>query len=181
MADPNLNWNDAKLQAGLQKVERECVSSLAAHWTRAAAQKVSVSAGGNSKRARAIRRTGGAIIGRLAKEYHADVKKGFTPRQAGERAGATYQKFRHSKPGEPPRKITGFGQRSISWKMVDRALPVARAGLFINAMYMYFLETGFRHARTRRRVLPRPWAKRTFNEEMGAFRSIAGKLGGRIG
>ena len=181
MADPNLKWSVVKLEAELKKVQRECVSSLAAHWTRAAKEKVSVSAGGNAKRARAIRRTGGAIIGRLAKEYHRDVKKGFTPRQAGERAAATYEKFRHSKPGEPPRKIEGLGHASIIWRMVDGEMIIARAGLFENALYMYFLETGFRHARSRRRVAPRPWAKRTFNEEMGAFRSIAGKLGGRIG
>lgn len=178
----SVHWNDAKLRAGLQTAERECVNLLGAHYVRAAQEKISVSAGGAGKRARAVRRTKGKLVGILYKEYSRDLKKGLTPERAMGRARATYEKYRHSKPGEPPRVITNFLRKNVVYKVLDRALPVARAGLFVNALYGYFLEVGFR-VRTKngtRRVAPRPWMLKTFQEQMGAFRSIAAKLGGTM-
>lgn len=177
----NVNWNDAKLMAGLQKVERQCVSQMAEHWVGAAKDKVNVSAGGNNKKARAVRRTRGKITGILAQEYAKLKRQGYTPQAARQKVAETYETYRHSKPGEPPRSITGFGQKSIVWKMADTARPIARAGLFVNAMYMFFLEMGFtrrrRGAKSKRggvHVAARPWMVKTFNEQMPAFRKIAG-------
>lgn len=183
----NVNWNDAKLNAGLQKAERQLVSEMAEMWTRSAKLKVNVSAGGNNKKARAIRRTKGAITGPLAETYKNWRARGYSAKEAREKVAEQYEKYRHSKPGEPPRKITGFGQRNIVWKMIDRAMPTARAGLFVNAMYMFFLEKGFvirrRGSKSKRggtRVEARPWMVKTFNELMPSFRTLVGKVGAVI-
>lgn len=179
-----LKWDDTKLKAGLQTAERNCVKLCAAHWARAAQQKVSVSAGGAGKRARKIRATKGAIVGILASEYAKRRREGYTPRGARENVAQLYDTYRHSKPGEPPRKITGFGQRNIVSKMADTARPIARAGLFLNALYMYFLDQGFvirrRGSKSKRggtRVAPRPWMDKTTVEQQPAFRSIVERLG----
>lgn len=55
-----------------------------------------------------------------------------------------------SKPGEPPKKRTGFGQRNIVWEY-DSAKMVGRYGITKNALYMFFLEIGTRF------IAPRPW------------------------
>src|SRR5437879_5955989 len=46
-----------------------------------------------------------------------------------------------SKPGEPPHKITGWGQRHVQYA-VDRGELKGRVGLTANALYMLFLELG---------------------------------------
>jgi len=182
-----VNWNDAKLKANLQKAERKCVASMAAHWVRAAKQKVSVSAGGASKKARAVRRTKGQLRGPLRKAYDKELKlqgDSFRAHKLALRAaGVLYDEFRHSNPGEPPRKITGFGQSNIVSRMADTSRPLARAGLFVNALYMYFLETGFvirrRGSKSKRggtRVAPRPWMNKTTQEEMPALRRILSQV-----
>lgn len=55
-----------------------------------------------------------------------------------------------SKPGEPPRLRTGFGQRNIAYEL-DQAKGIGKVGVRTNAQYMAFLDQGTR------RVLPRPW------------------------
>lgn len=55
-----------------------------------------------------------------------------------------------SKPGEPPRKRTGWGQRHIVWEF-DARQVVGRVGVSAAAIYMLFLELGTRFIR------PRPW------------------------
>jgi hypothetical protein len=62
-----------------------------------------------------------------------------------------------SKPGEPPRKRTGWGQNHIVWD-VDRAALEGRVGISVNAMYMLFLELGTR------RMRPRPWLVATYEK-----------------
>lgn len=183
----NINWNDTKLEAGLQKVERQLVSEMAQLWVREAQRKVSVSAGGTGKLARAVRRTRGELKGPLKKTYDNFKRRGFSDAEAKKFAADQYEKYRHSKPGEPPRKITGFGQRNIVWRMVDRALPTARAGLFLNAMYMFFLEKGFiirrRGSKSKKggtRVEARPWMVVTFNQTMPMFKKMVERLNGTI-
>lgn len=55
-----------------------------------------------------------------------------------------------SKPGEPPRLRTGFGQRNIV-REFDRESMRARVGVTRNGLYMFFLDIGTR------RVERRPW------------------------
>lgn len=72
------------------------------------------------------------------------------------------------------------------WRFAtSEGVLVARAGMFVNALYGYFLEVGFRTrfkaAPGRRgvsRVLPRPWMVRTLRAEMPAFRQIVASSGG---
>ena len=56
---------------------------------------------------------------------------------------------RPSKPGQPPHKGTGFGQRNIVWEF-DSSQPAARVGVRSNALYMFFHEIGIRGVK-------RPW------------------------
>lgn len=62
-----------------------------------------------------------------------------------------------SKPGEPPRKRTGWGQRHIVWD-IDRDKLEGRVGISVNAIYMLFLELGTR------RIRPRPWLVATYEK-----------------
>ncbi len=73
-----------------------------------------------------------------------------------------------SKPGQPPMKQTGFGQRSISFQIADDGLT-AQIGIFQNATYMGFLEFGTRN------IAPRPWLRPTL---IANRRRIVGILGG---
>ena len=50
-----------------------------------------------------------------------------------------------SKPGESPRRRTGFGQKNIVFG-VDKATQTARVGFTRNARYMTFHELGIRYA-----------------------------------
>ena len=55
-----------------------------------------------------------------------------------------------SKPGEPPRLRTGFGQRNIAYEL-DQAKGIGKVGVRTNAKYMAYLDQGTS------RILPRPW------------------------
>lgn len=174
-----VKWNVRTLEVRVDKAERKILSACATHYMRAAKDTIAITAGGNSRRARAIRRTRGNVrAGPLRAIYDLVIKHGYTPREAAKEASAEYEKYRHSKPGEPPRKITGFLQRNVVWRFAtDGGRLVARAGLFTNAIYGFFLEVGFRtRRRTGRgvyRVLPRPWMGRTLREEVPNLKAIA--------
>jgi len=58
--------------------------------------------------------------------------------------GSQYTEFVGSKPGNPPMRRTGLGQRSI---VRGRQGLVARVGYSRNAMYMMFHELGIRYGR----------------------------------
>lgn len=62
-----------------------------------------------------------------------------------------------SKPGEPPRKRTGRGQRGIV-REINRKKIAARVGVTRNAIYMFYLEMGTS------RVARRPWLMSTLNK-----------------
>jgi len=64
-----------------------------------------------------------------------------------------------SKPGEPPKKRTGFGQRNITLEF-DEQNNVGRYGIRGNALYMFFLEVGTR------RVAARPWMVRALTDHL---------------
>lgn len=59
-----------------------------------------------------------------------------------------------SKPGEPPRKRTGAGQRGIQSEF-DAAIPAGRVGMLPNAKYMVYLNFGTK------RIAARPWIEVT--------------------
>lgn len=76
-----------------------------------------------------------------------------------------------SKPGEPPRLRTGFGQRNVLMEF-DRSRPAGRVGVGRNAMYMFFLEIGTR------KVARRPWLLATLQQHqttIGKLAAIGGK------
>lgn len=80
-----------------------------------------------------------------------------------------------SKPGEPPRLRTGFGQRHILVEF-DKSVPAGRVGIAQNAIYMFYLEVGTR------RIRRRPWLLATlmkFQEQIGRLAATGGK--GEIG
>lgn len=63
-----------------------------------------------------------------------------------------------SKPGEPPRKRTGWLQRNVVYD-VDKQRLSARVGLTVNAKYGIYLELGTS------RMHPRPWLLATAKAE----------------
>lgn len=71
-----------------------------------------------------------------------------------------------SKPGEPPRKRTGWGQRHVVQEF-DRNRVAGRVGVAKNAMYMLFLELGTP------RVKRRPWLVATLMKNQGAIGRLA--------
>ena len=71
-----------------------------------------------------------------------------------------------SRPGEPPRKRTGFGARNVVYDL-DPAAQAGRVGLMRNALYMGFLEIGTR------RIKPRPWLLATLKKIAPQLRAIA--------
>lgn len=70
-----------------------------------------------------------------------------------------------SKPGEPPRKRTGWGQRHIVWDY-DADKMEGRVGIAQNAIYMLFLELGTRF------IKPRPWLVATLTKLMPELRVL---------
>lgn len=72
-----------------------------------------------------------------------------------------------SRPGEPPRKRTGFGQANVL-REYDREQLRSRTGVARNAMYMLFLELGTRHTD------PRPWLWATVQKNMRQIEALAG-------
>lgn len=101
---------------------------------------VGVSAGGASKKARAIR---------------------------GNPSHEKYEEYRHSKPGEPPRKITGWGQQHIVIQAQERRDAVAASvsvGVQKNAWYMAYLDGSILSENKPRRIAPRPWVRPTYSK-----------------
>lgn len=72
-----------------------------------------------------------------------------------------------SKPGEPPKLRTGFGQRNIVVEH-DRPRMVSRVGVTRNARYMIFLEVGTR------RIKRRPWMSATLDKYKSTLSALAG-------
>lgn len=70
-----------------------------------------------------------------------------------------------SKPGEPPRKRTGWLQRHVRYE-VDRQQPAGRVGVGIAAKYGLFLERGTRMMR------PRPWLVTTARRLASRLRAL---------
>lgn len=70
-----------------------------------------------------------------------------------------------SKPGEPPRKRTGYGQRNVLYSL-DQREGTGRVGVSANAEYMAYLEVGTR------RVAARPWLMATAQAVLPQLRAI---------
>ena len=71
-----------------------------------------------------------------------------------------------SKPGEPPRKRTGWLQRHVQ-REYDKASLTSRVGVQRNALYGIFLELGTR------RMAARPWLLATLNKVRTQLEAIA--------
>ena len=70
-----------------------------------------------------------------------------------------------SKPGEPPMKQTGFGQRNIVVKFENGGL-IGQIGIFENALYMAYLEFGTDT------IAPRPWLRPAVHRERARLRAM---------
>lgn len=80
-----------------------------------------------------------------------------------------------SKPGEPPRKRTGYGAGNVLYEFSKDGLT-SRVGVTRNAKYLAILEL-FRN---------RPWLKATLDKTRAQLKAIAeqaggGEIGGRVG
>jgi hypothetical protein len=76
-----------------------------------------------------------------------------------------------SRPGEPPRKRTGFLQRNVKYEITPEG--VGRVGVVQNARYGAYLELGTR------RVQARPWLLATVRANLDRLRAIIfGAAGG---
>ena len=71
-----------------------------------------------------------------------------------------------SRPGEPPRLRTGFGQRNIVVNH-DRQKITTRVGVTKNGIYMIFLELGTQ------RVARRPWLVKTLRDNQRIIGRLA--------
>lgn len=71
----------------------------------------------------------------------------------------------HSRPGEPPRKITGFGQANVYWHY-DSSKKAGYVGVGDQAWYMMALDRGMRF------IAPRPWVRRTWDRMIPVMRRI---------
>ncbi len=73
-----------------------------------------------------------------------------------------------SKPGEPPRKRTGFGQSGIVWEYNGNPRnPIVRVGVTGKAIYMAFLELGTAT------VAARPWLMATLKKHWRTIAKLA--------
>lgn len=81
-----------------------------------------------------------------------------------------------SRPGEPPRKQSGFGQRSIAIRLRAKG-KAADIGIFANAGYMAILEVGTRDGR----ILARPWLRPTLDRQRSRLAAILAGAGGTGG
>jgi len=75
-----------------------------------------------------------------------------------------------SKPGEPPRRRTGHGQRNIVCGWTRTPFIEGRVGFTANARYMMFHELGIRYKRVG--FQRRPTIVPTFMKNLTAMRSI---------
>lgn len=74
-----------------------------------------------------------------------------------------------SKPGEPPRKRTGFLQGHVKYELDKKALA-SRVGLAANAKYGLFLEMGTK------KMDARPWLLATLEKVMPQLRALVGTV-----
>lgn len=72
-----------------------------------------------------------------------------------------------SKPGEPPRKRTGWLQRNVAYEL-DEAKGEARIGVRENAKYGAYLELGTRFMKAR------PWLVATLKKHWNTIKALAG-------
>lgn len=78
---------------------------------------------------------------------------------------ASYTVYPHpSRPGEPPRKRAGWGQRNVKWE-VDRD-GVGRVGVTQNAPYLAMLDVGTRDTEAR------PWLLSTAEAHADQLRAM---------
>ena len=70
-----------------------------------------------------------------------------------------------SKPGEAPRKRTGFGQRNVRYS-IDKKTGTGRVGVSVNAAYMAYLEVGTS------KVAARPWLLATVKKFLPQIQAI---------
>lgn len=126
---------------------------------------VGISANGADKRARQVR-------GKIRQRQAVSVK--------------LWEKFRHSLPGEPPRKITGFGEANIQTRPFRAGRSSGyRVGVFQNAVYMAYLDMGVKARGGRSgylqwRVAPRPWVIPSLRRAIPKMRATIAKYGGRL-
>jgi len=71
-----------------------------------------------------------------------------------------------SKPGEPPRKRTGFGQQSIAMEF-DAAQPRGKVGMTQNGIYMLYLNFGTKA------IAPRPWLTLPLDRDVDKLARVA--------
>lgn len=94
------------------------------------------------------------------------VRKKSKRRKTKSGRAASYTMYPHpSRPGEPPRKRTGWGQRHVLYS-IDRKEGTARIGLATNARYMAWLEVGTA------RVQARPWLVATVQKHADAAAAL---------
>lgn len=73
-----------------------------------------------------------------------------------------------SKPGEPPRKRTGFLQANVKYEL-DKQAMAGRVGIAANAKYGVYLEMGTRW------MAARPWLLATLTKILPQLQVIAGQ------
>jgi hypothetical protein len=112
-----------------------------------------------------FRRATATGILRASVYYHNEVRRAVSVPNSGERRGRRTVYPNPSRPGEPPRLRTGFGQRNIL-REFSRPIATARVGIAKNAMYMFYLEIGTR------RIARRPFLLATLTKH----REMIGKL-----
>lgn len=94
------------------------------------------------------------------------VRRKHRTRKTKSGRAATHTVYPHpSRPGEPPRKRTGWLQRNVNYEL-DRKRLAGRIGIATNAKYGAFLELGTR------RMQPRPFLLSTIRANMDAARAI---------
>jgi len=147
----NFTWNGNEFRTKLVATSAQNLVLAAATLQRHMRKLLSVSAGGASKRAKGIRE---------------DIYTG------GNVDAETVQKYRHSEPGEPPRKITGFLQRNVTMRVHPGGDRVD-VGLFKNAIYGYYLERGIRNDWGTWRIAPRPWMLEALKQNYAEIARVA--------
>ena len=88
---------------------------------------------------------------------------------AGGKKGSQYTTYDNpSKPGEPPRKRTSYGQSQICWEYNDNKRdPAVRVGVKKAGLYMAFLELGTD------KTAARPWLLATLNKYWNVIAKLA--------
>lgn len=118
------------------------------HFQDAAKRTVGVSAGGAGRRAKKIR---------------------------NDPSHKEYEDYRHSKPGEPPRKITGWFQQHIILEIHDNkdaGKAYVAVGVQRSAWYGAYLDGSVLPDLKPRKVAPRPWVMPTYAREQTTLQRI---------